>query len=177
LYDSFIYSALSINVVTLGFYIWSFAIFFPGANLVTALLITVPFILLEVVAYSALISVMPRAGGDYVWQTRLLSPSIGYVLAIAGYVFILWHWAPIYGVQLSYTVFAPIAAVLKNPGAAIWWTSSNGIFADSVITIIFVSVVLALGIKWYARVQKWSFHIGMIGLVATILILAAASNS
>jgi len=176
-YDSFVYSALSINVVTLGFYIWSFGAFFPGGNLLTALLIATPFILLEVVAYAALIAVMPRAGGDYVWQTRLLSPSIGYVLAITGYVFILWHWAPIYGVQLSYTVFSPIAAVLSNPGAAMWWTSPSGIFADSIITIIFVSIVLTLGIKWYARVQKWSFHIGLIGLVATILILAGASNS
>jgi amino acid transporter len=177
LFDSFIYSALSINVVTLGFYIWSFGIFFPGANLVTALLITTPFIILEVIAYAALISVMPRAGGDYVWQTRILNPSIGYILAITGYVFILWHWTPIYGVQLSYTVFAPLAAVLNNPGGAIWWTSPSGIFADSVITIAFVSVVIALGIKWYARIQKWSFYIGMVGLLATILILAGASNA
>lgn len=177
MYDSFIYSALSINIVTLGFYAFSFSTFFPGANLVTAIILTTPFILLEVVAYAALISVMPRAGGDYVWQTRILNAPLGYVLAIAGYVFILWHWAPIYGVQLSYTVLAPLAAVLNNPGAAIWWTSANGIFADSLITIAFVSVVLAVGIKWYARIQKWSFHIGLIGLVATVLILAAASNS
>jgi hypothetical protein len=37
-----------------------------------------------VFSYAGLISVMPRAGGDYVWQSQLLTLGIGFVLAVSG---------------------------------------------------------------------------------------------
>ena len=50
-----------------------------------------------VVAYAGLIVTIPRAGGDYVWQSRILGSGLGFVMAATGWWFILWLWAPIYG--------------------------------------------------------------------------------
>ena len=50
-----------------------------------------------VIAYAGLIVTIPRAGGDYVWQTRILGSGLGFVMAATGWWFILWLWAPIYG--------------------------------------------------------------------------------
>ncbi len=92
-FDAFVYSFFSINLVTLGWYIFSYGILAaPRGNLLTAIIISSIFVLAEVVVYAGLISVIPRAGGDYVWQTRILGGPIGFVLAITGWVFILWLW-------------------------------------------------------------------------------------
>ena len=55
---------------------------------------------------------IPRAGGDYVWQSRILGSGIGFVMAATGWWFILWLWAPIYGTVLSEEFFQPIWATL-----------------------------------------------------------------
>ena len=39
-----------------------------------------------VIAYAGLIVTIPRAGGDYVWQTRILGSGIGFVMAATGLV-------------------------------------------------------------------------------------------
>ncbi len=175
-YDSFVYSALSINVVSLGWYAFTFGVFLPGGNQITATLVSGFFIFFEILAYVLLIAVMPRAGGDYVWQSRVLSGSIGYILSFTGYVFILWLWGPIYGNILSILVFSPIAAVLGNASAAVWWSTSTGVFTSSLLTIIIVAIIISLGMNRYATFQKWCFHIGMVGLLATYGILAAFSQ-
>lgn len=176
IYDSFVYSALSINVVSLGWFAFTYGSFLPGGNQITAILVSAIFLFFEILTYALLIAVMPRAGGDYVWQSRVLSGSVGFILAFTGYVFILWLWGPIYGVILSILVFTPIAAVLGNVPAALWWSSSTGVFASSILTIIIVSIIISLGMKRYARFQKWCFHIGMLGLIVTYAILAASSQ-
>ncbi len=176
-YDSFVYSALSINIVTLGWFIFPFATFVPEGNLITAIIVSGLLIFFEIVTYAMLIAVMPRAGGDYVWQSRVLSGSVGYILAFTGYVFILWQWGPIYGNILSVELAAPVAAVLGNSSAAIWWSGPNGVFTSSILTIILVSIFISLGMKWYARIQRWSFHIGMIGLIVILAILVGSSQA
>jgi amino acid transporter len=176
IYDSFVYSALSINVVSLGWFAFTYGSFLPGGNQITAVLVSGVFLFFEILTYALLIAVMPRAGGDYVWQSRVLSGSVGFILSFTGYVFILWLWGPIYGVILSILVFTPIAAVLGNVPAALWWSSSAGVFASSILTIVVVSIFISLGMKRYARIQKWCFHIGILGLIVTYIILALNSQ-
>src|SRR5665811_1420201 len=93
--DGFRYSFFSVNLFLA---IWSFAYatFIPGGSLFWAIVITAAFIVLEIIVYAGLISVMPRAGGDYVWMTRIFNSPIGFVLAAGGWWFILWLWTPIY---------------------------------------------------------------------------------
>jgi amino acid transporter len=62
-FDAFIYAFFSINLITLGLYSFSQMYYFEGGLLPT-LVISGIFIIFEVVVYAALISVMPRAGGD-----------------------------------------------------------------------------------------------------------------
>ena len=176
IYDSFVYSALSINVVSLGWFAFTYGAFLPNGNPITAILVSGVFLFFEILTYTLLIAVMPRAGGDYVWQSRVLSGSIGFILSFTGYVFILWLWGPIYGVIVSILLFTPLAAVFGNVSAALWWSSPAGVFASSILTIIIVSVFISLGMKRYARIQKWCFHIGMLGLIVTYAILAVNSQ-
>ncbi|GAC1332158.1 MAG: APC family permease [Chloroflexota bacterium] len=183
-FDAFIYSYFSINIVSLGFFAFAFGYLFPGGNLITAIVISGIFILFEVVVYAALISVMPRAGGDYVWQTRVLGGGIGFTLAVTGWVFILWLWVPIYGNILSIEFTSPVAAVLGDwtgNATLLSWaqnsTTHTGYMVSSFIVAAFAAVVIALGMKFYARVQKVCFYVGALGLLSFFLVLIFASHT
>jgi amino acid transporter len=170
-----IYACLSTNVVTLGIYEFSFQSFFPQGQLLTAVLISAVWVSFLVIAYAGLIVTIPRAGGDYVWQTRILGSGLGFVMAATGWWFILWLWAPIYGNVLSVELFQPLLATLGHPSAATWFGKPTGIFVITIITIALAGLLVSLGMAGYARIQKWGFYGGLIGF-ATILVLLAIND-
>src|ERR1700719_5165856 len=79
--DTIIYACLATNFVTLGIYEFTFAgPAFPKGQLITAVLIGGIWVSCLVIAYAGLVVTIPRAGGDYVWQTRILCRGIGFVI-------------------------------------------------------------------------------------------------
>jgi len=170
-FDAFIYAFFSINLITLGLYIFSQMYYFQG-GLLPALIISALFILFEVIVYAALIAVMPRSGGDYVWQSRILGGGVGFILAVTGWWFILWLWVPLYGDMLRQTVITPLLGVLGAQSAALWFAQTNaGLFTAAIITLAIVTGYIMLGMKRYARIQKICFYGGMVGLVIVIGLL------
>jgi amino acid transporter len=169
--DAFVYALFSINLITLGLYSFSQMYYFEG-GMVNALIVSALFIFFEVVVYAALISVMPRSGGDYVWQSRILGGAVGFILAVTGWWFILWLWVPLYGDMFRHIVLVPILGVLGAKDAALWFAGTqNGAFTASMITLAIVSIFITLGMKTYARIQKFSFYGGMLGLLIVIVLL------
>ncbi len=170
--DAFIYAIFSINLITLGLYIFSQMYFLQGGLLPT-LILSAFFILFEVVVYAALVAVMPRSGGDYIWQSRILGGGIGFVLAITGWWFILWLWVPLYGDMLRHLFLTPLLGIAGAKGAALWFgQTSLGLFTTCVLVCIVAAVYIALGMKWYARIQKVCFFIGLAGLLFVFGFLA-----
>ena len=176
-FDAFVYSYLSVNFVTLGLY-FSLSVlpFVATGQVIPALIISAIFVSFLVFSYAGLISVMPRAGGDYVWQSRLLPPGIGFVLAVTGWWFILWYWTPIYANIISIEVLQPIAAVLKSPAAITWLASDTGVFVVCVAVTILAGAMVALGMKGYAQIQKMCFYIGGLGLLIMFVIMIFTSH-
>jgi APA family basic amino acid/polyamine antiporter len=176
-FDAFIYAFFSINLVTLGFYIISQMYFFEG-GIVPTMIVSGIIILAEVVVYAGLIAVMPRAGGDYVWQSRILGGAIGFVLAVTGWWFILWLWTPLYADMLRHIFFVPLLAVVRIKDAALWFAwDPNAWMLVCVLTVAFVSAVIAMGMKTYARLQKFCFWVGNAGLLVVCLFLLFGNNA
>ncbi len=175
--DSMIYACLSTNVVTLGIFEFSYQSFFPKGQLLTAVLISAIWVSFLVIAYAGLVVTIPRAGGDYVWQTRILGSGIGFVMAATGWWFILWLWAPIYGNVLSAEFFQPLLATLGHPSAATWFAGKNGIFLVSVVTIGLAGLLVSIGMAGYARLQKWGFYGGLLGFGVILLLLAINNHA
>src|SRR5260370_16002900 len=173
--DSMIYACLSTNVVTLGMVEWTVQSSFPHGNLLYSILISGVWVSFLVLAYTGLVVTIPRAGGDYVWQSRILGSGIGFVMAATGWWFILWLWAPIYGAVLSEEFFQPIFATLGTQSQAAWFTTSNGKFVVTLITIALAGVLVSIGMAGYARVQKWCFYGGRVR-AAVLLVLLLGSR-
>ncbi len=176
-FDAFLYSFMSVNFVTLGlFFALSVLAFVPTGQVLPALLISAVFVTFLVVTYAGLISVMPRAGGDYVWQSRVLGGGIGFVLAVTGWWFILWYWAPVYGNILNVEVFQPLAAIFKADGLLTFLSGKNGLFTVILVTVVLAGALVSLGMEGYAKVQKYCFYLGMIGLAIMFLVMLFGSR-
>src|SRR6267142_1092675 len=158
-FDAFIYSFWSVNLITLGLYGMSFVYTVPDGQLLAAILLFGVLTTFLVITYAMLVSVMPRTGGDYAWQSRVLGGGLGFVLSMTGWWFTLFLWAPIYA----------------NILVAEFFSSHTGIFVACLIVLAFVSIVVTLGMETYARIQKICFWIGIAGLVVVCGLLLFAS--
>jgi basic amino acid/polyamine antiporter, APA family len=174
--DGFRYSFFSTNVF-LGIWGFLYAVFIPGGSVFWSVIITTAFVLLEVLVYSGLISAMPRAGGDYVWQSRVFHSSIGFVLGATGWWFILWLWIPIYAALCVNSFIKPILHIVGAGGSADWLGTHNGIFVASLATIALATYLVAVGMKAYATFQKWALWIGLAGLAVAFIILAVTTKA
>jgi basic amino acid/polyamine antiporter, APA family len=175
--DAFIYAFFSINLVTLGLFIFSYAVFVPDGSLLWAVVLSGAYLVLQSITYASLVAAMPRAGGDYVWISRTLGGGIGFVLAVCGWWFILWHWVPIYANILNVEIFVPLFAIFGWDGGVDFFSEDRGLFWASVITALLASAFIALGIRTYARIQKFCFYGGLVGLAFMFVVLLVNSKT
>jgi|SRR5215210_6336400 len=176
--DAFIYAFFSINLVTLGLFIFSYAVFIPDGSLLWAVILSGAYLVLQAITYASLIAAMPRAGGDYVWISRVLGGGVGFVLAACGWWFILWHWVPIYANILNVEVLVPLGAIVGADGWVSFFNDPTpGLFVSSIVTAILASVVISLGMRTYARIQKVCFYGGLLGLLFMLVLLLANSKA
>jgi APA family basic amino acid/polyamine antiporter len=175
--DAFIYAFFSINLITLGLFIFSYAVFIPDGSLLWAVVLSGAYLVLQSITYASLVAAMPRAGGDYVWISRTLGGGIGFVLAVCGWWFILWHWVPIYANILNVEIFVPLFAILGWDGGVTFFSEDKGLFWASIITALLASTFIALGIRTYARIQKFCFYGGLLGLAFMFVLLLVNSKT
>ena len=169
-FDAFIYATFSINLITLGLFIFSYC-YYLGGSLAAGVVIGAIFTIFEVIVYASLISAMPRAGGDYVWQSRILNRAIGFILSVTGWWFILWLWTPLYGQMLTYEFYVPLLAILGLKDAALWFLTPTGLLVGMLSVCVIVFIYIAVGMKAYARIQKFCFWGGLVGLALVFLLL------
>lgn len=175
-FDGFIYAFFACNVI-LGLLTLTYASFIPGGSVFWAIVITVAFVAFEVVVYAALVSVMPRAGGDYVWQTRIFNGPVGFVLAAAGWWFILWHWIPIYSSLTVAAFLNPVLRIIGADGVANWLVGKDGVFVSALAVIALTTAYVSLGMRGYAKFQRWTFYIGIVSLAIAAIALLVTSKA
>ena len=168
--DGSIYAFYSCNIV-LGLWVLSFGPYIANGSMFWAIVICAALTLFQVLTYAGLISAMPRAGGDYVWQSRILSGGVGFVLAVTGWWFILWHWVPIYANITVISVFEPLLNIIGAHHLASDLTTKTGVFVSSLIVIAFTWAYISLGMRSYARIQRISFWGGAIAFFTFVILM------
>jgi amino acid transporter len=152
-FDAFTYSFMSVNLVTLGMY-YSLAVFsfVPGGNPLLAIILAAIAVTFLAVAYSGLIAAMPRAGGDYIWQSRVLDGIPGVVTGavVGGVAAYLVAGAAGLDQTLAYVVGAGGVVV----GGAIGWLKGGVGFVLAASGWWFI---LALWAPIYGAILKIEF--------------------
>ncbi|MDQ6661869.1 MAG: amino acid permease [Chloroflexota bacterium] len=189
-FDAMIFNAVFSAPVgaTLAFGIFYALGAFPGADMVVALLIAFAVNIPVCIMMSMMASAMPRTGGDYVWISRILHPSVAVfsnfsaaVSALIGAAF----WARSFAVLAVGPTLAVLGAVtnnssLINAGNAVsgsdatgqWWTFGLGL-----VLIIILAVTMSSGTKASFRVQNVCWIIASVGTFLAFVALLIASRS
>jgi amino acid transporter len=157
---------------------------FPGANIPLGLLITGVLGTTMMIVYAMLGTAMPRSGGDYVFQSRLVHPALGSGLLISGYVIWLAFWEVLGGWMLATMALSPFASALGIQHH-IGWLATFGRWAGTpggitLITLIAFAVcgfVLLRGTRLYRRIQSSLWGLILLSFVITWILLLVKGRS
>jgi amino acid transporter len=159
------------------------AIAFPGSNLWLAVLICGTLCIPEALVYAQLTSVMPRSGGDYVFQSRILGGAAATIFTMSGIVI-----AEIAGILLVTSVatgqvFAPfftlIGAYYHSHGLVsigTWLGGKTGFIVAGFVILLWIAFINYRGLRIYGLVQRWVFAVAALGLVTIFVIMLIASR-
>ena len=102
---------------------------------------------------------------------------IAFLLAVTGWWFILWYWAPVYANILNVELFQPLAAIFKWDGLSDVPGVEERPVHGVVVTVVLAGFLVSLGMEGYAKVQRVCFYIGMVGLAVVVLVMLFGSRS
>jgi amino acid transporter len=170
--DALFYNLLWSSVaLTFAFY-WLFYAFYPGSNAMVAFLVAAVLGIPGAFLYAMLTSLMPRTGGDYVFNSRSLHPSIGFA-ANFSYSFWLAITIGIYSTYIAaYGLGAWARSMAGFTGASGWlsfgdWFSTEwGLFITGSTVLIVSAAMFALGgVRLFFKVQAALFVLYLLGAI------------
>lgn len=169
--DALFYNVMWASVALAFAFAWLlYGFAYPGANMAISFLIAAALGLPGAFCYAMLASVMPRTGGDYVFNSRSLHPSIGFA---ANFNFCFWL-AIIYGLYTTYMTtygFGAFGRMMAGfTGSTGWldfgdWFSNDyAIFIVGTIAVLISAAVFVVGgLTLFLRLQVVTFGIYILG--------------
>jgi amino acid transporter len=156
---------------------------FPGVNLpITVLVTLIPGVVVALLYYLFTVA-MPRTGGDYVWTSRILHPSLGFMTNLLLTFTWLSSIATAVAWGISYGMVPSLAAIglVDNEPAMISLSTALGVpmnafILTSILIIIFILPIL-LGTRSSFRVMMVLFVISLVGTLVTVAAFFSAPQA
>lgn len=173
---------MAINQIV-GTGIWALLVrvpyIYPGADPVLALVIAFVPCLFFALTYAWLGSCMPRAGGDYVFISRIISPVLGYVITIGEF---LARWLALgFGLIVDVGLWG-VAFIILGKGTGNAGLANLGAFLSNADPMIVIAIAILLlltmwlfvtvGGKPFIAYTAVTCFIPLIGAVIAILLNA-----
>jgi APA family basic amino acid/polyamine antiporter len=169
--DALFYNVMWSSVaLTFGFFWLLYSFYYNGSNAILAFLIAAALGLPGAFLYAMLAQIMPRTGGDYVFNSRALHPAIGFA-ANASYCFWL---AVVYGVYTTYFAsygigaFAHMMAGYTGSSGWLsfgeWFSTEAGLFITGTVAVLVSAGIFILGgVRLFFKLQVGAFVVYMVG--------------
>ena len=181
--DALFYNLLWSSVaLTFAFY-WLFAAFYPGSDALVTFLVAAALGLPGAFLYAMLSQLMPRTGGDYVFNSRSLHPAIGFA---GNFSYSFWL-AVVIGVYTTYIAaygFGAFGRTMAGFGAGSGWLSFGnwfsthwGLFITGTVVLLLSAIMFAVGgVRLFFRIQAACFALFMIGAVLVPVVVGLLSD-
>jgi APA family basic amino acid/polyamine antiporter len=174
LFNNVMWSSVAL---TFAFY-WLLIGSYSGASAVIGILIAAALGLPGAFLYAMLTQMMPRSGGDYVFNSRILHPSIGFA-ANFSYCFWVIVSSGIYTTYIANYGFGAFARTMAGfTGSTGWlsfgeWFSTHwGLFITGIAVMLITAALFMIGgTRLFFRVQVWCFALYALGALALPIII------
>jgi amino acid transporter len=177
--DALFYNVMWASVALAFAFAWLlYGSTYLGSNMIVSFLIAAALGLPGAFVYAMLAQIMPRTGGDYVFNSRSMHPSIGFA---ANFSFCVWL-AVIYGVYTTYMTtygFGAFGRMMAGfTGSSGWLDFGNWFSHDyalfitgTVFVLISAAVFIRGGLHLFLKLQVWTFAIYILGTFLIPLIV------
>jgi amino acid transporter len=150
-----------------------------GLGILTTVLAAVPFY----VVVSMLASSMPRAGGDYVWQSRVLNPAVGFAATFSAWAVWQWFFSAFLGSVMVELCLQPLFADLARATGVAGYASLAAELQSPAATFVITAAILLLGlfvaargVRFYVKVQYVLFGGALLSLLTMLGLLIASTH-
>ncbi len=182
--DAWIYNVIAINIVlnvALSYVL--IAVTYPEASMWLALVLAGIFCTFEAIVYAFFTTAMPRSGGDYVFQSRVLGGGVATLFAFSAVTLSQMIWMALAGWFGANLIMSPFLILLGAAYNAHWMTSTGewfltdwGIFLTGCVCVLWAAIVNIRGLRVYAMLQRYFFWVGMVCLVVVLVMLLFSSH-
>jgi amino acid transporter len=175
-FDAWIYNVIAINVVlNVAVSYALIAVTYPQASQVWAFIIAGAFCVFEAIVYAFFTTAMPRSGGDYVFQSRVLGGAWASIFAFSAVTLSQVVWMALAGWFGANLIASPFLILLGAyydwnwmTRLGTWFQGEWGIFLTGVAVTAWAAFVNIRGMRLYALLQRWFFAIGMVCLLIVL---------
>src|SRR5512141_2417329 len=118
---------------------------------------------------------MPRSGGEYIYNSRIIHPLIGIAESFGNaFVWIMWIY-----VLAPWTIDPGLVMMFQFMGlesAAEWLSTPIAVFLISSVVSLISLLFVVFGMKIFARMQKIIMTLAMLGLLVILLAFTFTSH-
>jgi len=156
-WDALIYNVIFMAPTAIFVYGFFALILFPGVDLPTTALISIPLAVIVGLFYALYSASMPRSGGDYIWVSRVLHPVLGFMNNVVLFL-ILLSIAGSYMPWFTQWGITPILQYYGETNTAALVSSNEFTFAWAVIYWLICAAIISRGAK-AAHYAFWIFFV------------------
>ena len=149
---------------------------YTGGNLIIATILSMIFCGIGFpLVWGILGGSMPRSGGEYIYNSRIISPLIGIAESFGNaFVWIMWIF-----ILAPWTVDPGLVMLfqfLNMPAAAEFCTQPIALFLISTLVNLIALLFLIFGMKVFAMAQKIVMGLGILGGLVILVLLTFTSH-
>ena len=177
-FHALVFNASFINVGLILIYMFLYVpSFHSGASMLVACIIGTVIAVPMALANAMLAVTYPRSGGEYVYNSRVLRPCIGFATNFNITIWLLFYIGvscalfPKYGLSALCRYFGANWGSDGFIRAGMWFTTPSGIFVVGTIVLFVVVCLWVVGSRRVARIQSWYFLFGCAGVTLAVVIL------
>ena len=183
-FDVIVYNFAQVGAgIGIAYIVLLFPAYYYGADMALSSLITLIGCIFTCLVYSLLSIAMPRSGGDYVFNSRITHPALGFALnwnfVIWELFYVGWGGGAFAFLGLS-ALFATLGSVTGDPAWAAYATYASepmGYFLIGTVVLVFFGLIMIWGTKKYFRVAAVMFFIAMASIFLCIAILGSNTQA